>query len=653
MTRQRILPLIGLLFLLTIAILCTSSLASSDTPATQMTEVTPEISQAGVPSSIPLNKLFKKISFFLVYPEEAKRNNWGGIVKITFTIKKDGRIESARISQSCGYPLLDNAALWAIQNASLYPFPINKDTELTLPISFGEDSTVAQATKPTKYADSSSHNLNPIHVQEIDIIENTAPLSITRTKPSPPTRPKKTTKAKTLATETKISPLEDINLEKLVSGSFTPELKNLVAISMENNQPLQIAREEMALARIKIKEAKRNMYSSAKIEVYAVEGADSRKVDYEEQELKLNVTHPLYYANRFRNAKSQSEVNLEITRKNYDQQMLETIHNTEAAYYNLIALKMNMEKQDELIKEAGKILDVIGRQHEENVIIPLDFRSAQSFYQQLRLLKDSIEHELQMGNLTLKQTVNSDTLPPIKTQHLSVKEFNISLKDCTETALRYRPEITLAHLNVEFAEYGKKIEESKNKLSVDLTTSYGLYRGHFLTESYTESSNWYLGLKATKPFGASTLTTTLATEESEPRYGETSPSETRTLMGEFGILDNIKKDADIKQSEIEFLKSTTQLSETEKSVVFEVQDAFLNYKKSLLELKSSLSMRNFKEEKLLITKIRSSAGEDTFSNVMQTIVDLSGAENTYLRSLGNYYISLTRLRKATGYGLKI
>ena len=47
----------------------------------------------------------------IVYPREARRRNWQGLVSIEAEIRPDGRVDRARIVQSSGHRVLDRAAL--------------------------------------------------------------------------------------------------------------------------------------------------------------------------------------------------------------------------------------------------------------------------------------------------------------------------------------------------------------------------------------------------------------------------------------------------------------------------------------------------------------------------------------------------------------
>jgi TonB family protein len=74
--------------------------------------------------------LRKAFELVWVYPLEAKRRGWQGVVAAEFTIKKDGSLKSVKVLESSGHPVLDEAVVQALRLASPFaPLPegIGKD----------------------------------------------------------------------------------------------------------------------------------------------------------------------------------------------------------------------------------------------------------------------------------------------------------------------------------------------------------------------------------------------------------------------------------------------------------------------------------------------------------------------------------------------
>lgn len=573
----------------------------------------------------------QKIDSCFIYPPEAKAKSWEGIVKVRFTLAQDGRIKEIDIAESSGYPLLDAAAILAIKDASPYPFPqdylTEEELEITLPVIYQQSKP--QAPSPAQETPPPVPML-PLH-----------PLPLSSGQES--LAPTEEVKSQAPPVESEEKPLTIAQQEL---GYFT-------GLALKNNQPTKVAQEEVELAQLKVTEAQRNFFPNIKISGYNTEG-EVFKVDYEEREAKVQLDQPLFYGGRLKDTLNQAKVNLEITRKNYDRLKLDVVHKTETSYYNLVAAKMHLKLKGALQEETKEMLEKIEKLAQAGMATPLEVNSARAWSEQIKFQIDSINQELFMAELTFKQVLNIKEAPKIEAELLEAKRLSLDLGNCLEIALQNRPEVYLSELLVKFNDYGQKVEASKERaFTVDLTSSYGHYQGAYKTEKMRESDNWYAGVKISKPWGGNTLNTSYTTEETQPRFGQTSPTASSTISAEFNLLDNLKRLSEKKKADIDLYRSLSDFNESAKTVAFEVQDAFLNYQKAVLQLNTAEAEMRFRRNEAEVTKVRAMVGETSLSSAMESLYNLSEAQTKFIQALANYQISLANLKKACGYGIKI
>ncbi len=597
-----------------------------------------------------LGLLQDKINAYFIYPTEAKAKRWEGIVKVKFTINRDGRIKNIDIAESSGYPLLDAAAILAVRDASPYPFPEDgeeKEREIILPINFAEAgmfSSLSTEEKPAAIPPAASPKEAVTKKEE----PAAAQPVITKEVPTP-----KLAEMKTPIYNGPELTKEDPVVVKAKSQTSPEELSYFMDLALRNNQPTKVALEEVEFAQLKVTEAQRNLFPALKLQAYNTDG-EVFKVAYTEREAKVQVDQPIFYGGRLKDTLRQAKVNLEITQKNYDRLKLDVIQKAETAYYNVVAARMNLKEKEALAEEAQDMLTKIEKLLAVGMLIPVEASSAQSWFEQLKFQIDSIKQDLFMAELTLKQVLSVKETPKIEAQLIDAKRLNLNLEHCLELAYQYRPEITLSELLVKFNDYGQRVEKEKNNgLTVDLSASYGSYQGAFTTEPMRSSDNWYAGVKVSKPWGANTLNSSYAEDHSRPRIGQTSPTESKTLSGEFNLLDNIRRMADKKRSDIDLHRSMSDFDETLKTITFEVQDAFLNYQKAVLQLNTSEKELSFRRSQTEVIKVRALAGETNLSSAMEALYSLAETQTRYIQALANYQISLANLKKATGYGLRL
>ena len=69
-----------------------------------------------------LTSIWKRINRSKYYPPVAKRRGVEGAPRVTFAIDRDGQVRWARLIDSCGKTVLDDAAVKTVRQAAPYPY---------------------------------------------------------------------------------------------------------------------------------------------------------------------------------------------------------------------------------------------------------------------------------------------------------------------------------------------------------------------------------------------------------------------------------------------------------------------------------------------------------------------------------------------------
>jgi len=80
------------------------------------------------------------------YPEEARRNGQEGVVMLTVQVDSRGRASDVMVKSASGYPLLDQAALKAVQRWKFKPAKIGSvvvESQVEIPVRFTLDKSTA------------------------------------------------------------------------------------------------------------------------------------------------------------------------------------------------------------------------------------------------------------------------------------------------------------------------------------------------------------------------------------------------------------------------------------------------------------------------------------------------------------------------------
>ncbi|MDR2401268.1 MAG: TonB family protein [Deferribacteraceae bacterium] len=81
------------------------------------------------------NYIQRRVAKYTIYPPKAKRSGIKGKLTVAFTINTDGTVSNITITESSGYPVLDDAGTAAVKNAAPFPIPPSS-ARIAIPISF-------------------------------------------------------------------------------------------------------------------------------------------------------------------------------------------------------------------------------------------------------------------------------------------------------------------------------------------------------------------------------------------------------------------------------------------------------------------------------------------------------------------------------------
>jgi len=438
-------------------------------------------------------------------------------------------------------------------------------------------------------------------------------------------------------------------------------VEDAIDIASEGHMAREIAEEEMELSRLKIREARRALYPVASLNYLETTGKTTAATqDFTDKEYKIKFEYPLYYGWRLKYAVDQAVSNMKAQKHNYNKVLQDLRFDVEMAFYSYLSGKVNVRLQKSLLIEAKEIFDMSKKIFDLDLITKLEFLQVDSQMRQIVYQLTSSENDLAMAKLQLQQAMNvedSEDLEELVDMDIDMmmglepRDIDVSLDQCMDLAFRYRPDLRSKGYMLEFNEYEQKIAKSKDQLKVDLTGSYGHSGGAFETETLDLGTDWYLGIKVSKPLGGNTISYTRTQEETSEKHGQSTRTESVSDAVEFGILDNMQSFSDKKQAHIALKKAKDELEKMKDSVLKEVNEAYLNYKKGLIQVRTNFNKIRYKEQELELTKVRSDLNEIQLSGLLQAHMSLTDEKLFYIEALVSLYQSLARLNKATGYAL--
>jgi outer membrane protein TolC len=449
------------------------------------------------------------------------------------------------------------------------------------------------------------------------------------------------------------SPISSRQEEKMIG-----DLEHCLRIAIDNSKTVKIAEEEVKFAKLKVREAARALFPSViakmdrtdgNIKSLPPPGEEGVDAGFRETEFGLQMGQSLYQGGKLKSTLGQANSRLEIARKKYEKTKQDLIFDVKKAYYNLVSCRANLNEREKLQSEAESILEEVKKKHQLNLVTKEELLNVQSQYNQVRYEKISEEKDFSLALLTLQQLLNLEKPVSVEVDtRLDFQELAISLDHCLELAREHNTDLAISKLSVRFAELGKEIVRSDQRFKIDLSGFYGRGGGAYKTEKLKTSDSWYAGIKISKGLGGSTLSSAYTSDQTNPKLGQSSRTESNTGSVSLSFFDNLKNISEQREADIEYEKAVNEAKEAEKRMESDVREAYFNYQKSLIQLEAISKEIEFRKEQEKIAREKGKLNLAPNSEVLGAEINLTSARNSYNEALAYYHIAVASLNKAMG-----
>lgn len=433
------------------------------------------------------------------------------------------------------------------------------------------------------------------------------------------------------------------------SGPKLWDLDQSLQFGMGRQRAVRVAREEIELAQMKVREARRALYPAATLKFSWTEGIASQ-VNFTEYTSGLQLEQPLYYSGRLMEAYRQSLVNLHVAEKRQGKVKADYSLEMAQEYYQFIAAKLSRAAQEGLLAECDKFQEQAKVRFEKKLLTRLEVLNMESQANQAKFQRTNAENDLALARLKYIQKlglepsaqvdVAGDFAPP--------SEKVIDLEEALKLAARYKPDILVDSLLVTFHEYEERIAKAKLKWKVDLSGFIGASAAAFETEPLDSGEDYFVGLKATHAWGPHSTTASVTKTKTSPRLGQTTRTDSTVYSAEMGILDQLQGLSEIQQAQVNLEKARRDLEDAKKATFQEIQEAYISYQKARLQLQYAGQKIAFRQEQVKILQAQANLNEVLPSQVLEAIVKLTEERVGQAQALGNYYVALAKLNKAVG-----
>ncbi len=433
------------------------------------------------------------------------------------------------------------------------------------------------------------------------------------------------------------------------AGSPLWSLESVLEFGLSRHRPIQVAREEVQLAEMKLREARRAFYPGVTLKYSWTQGIASN-VGFTEVTEGVQVEQPLYYSHRLQDAYRQAVVNLQVSEKRQSKVRADFSLEIAQAYYQLVGAQAGLETQRGFLEETQKFFDQVKARFEKGFLTRMEVLNVESQVNQARFQRATAENDLQLARLKFLQRVKLEptAVADVPAQFPPIVKNEVDLEEAFQLANQYRPEVQLNTLLVEFNELEIRVAKKKSGLKVDLSGFYGSSGSAFETERLSLGNDYFIGVKATQALGPHGLSMSATDTHTSPRLGQTTRTDSKVYSAELAIANQLQGMSEVQQARVGLEKAKNDLEDAKALIYQEVQEAYISYNKARLQLEYAKQKVEFREEQLKILKAQSSLNEILPSQVLEAMMRLNDDRASQIQAQTNYYVALVKLNKAVG-----
>jgi HAE1 family hydrophobic/amphiphilic exporter-1 len=364
--------------------------------------------------------------------------------------------------------------------------------------------------------------------------------------------------------------------------------------------------------------------------------------------LSFTYTQPLLRGLHF----DTNRYNIEIAKKNltisdteFRRITTEIIAQVEQSYWDLVFALRDQQVQLEAVKEARSQLESIGRQVKQGTLAPIEITAAQvqvtTFEQNVYIAQEAVTRaENTLKTLMLPDRTAdmwSRPLTPVTPVDLEIPRD--TLQDSLEEAMKNRPELTTAQINIEKNEIATRYFRDLTKPQVNL---YGTYTGAGLAGSNT-------GIGSTPP--PENLIGGLGKSLSN-LFGQDYPSYRMGVTISLPLHNGVAR-ANLGASLAEGNQALVQQKKTEQGVEAEVRNALQALRSADARLNAASAARDAAEKLYQSEERQFRAGTSTVFLVQQRQNELVAARGNELQAQTALNKAISEYRRSIGTTLTV
>lgn len=387
-------------------------------------------------------------------------------------------------------------------------------------------------------------------------------------------------------------------------------LDDSIALALKNNYDIKIANSGREKYYWAVKQAEANKKFSLNYT-----HTDEPKSDSNYYNNQLSLSLPVYSGGKLESQIDQAKLNLKVADLDVDATKQQLKLSAITDYFAVLEYRNELQVSQDTVNNYTDHLNMVEAKYNIGTVAKTDVLSSQVDLAKAQdsLIKAQNNYNNAVASLNNVMRLPHETELKLK-DDFKYEKYNLTLEDCLQYAVAYRPELAQYEAKIASAEDDIKIAKGDYRPQVNLSVGQGWNNDHF---PGTDNSNWQL-----------TLTTSL------------------------NLFDSGLTDSKVKQAQHGLDTVREQAGKERDTILLNVRQYYLSMHEAEKRIDTNKVSVNQAAESLMIQKARYEAGVGTNLDVTDAVLALDSAKKDYIQALYDYNTNRANLEQAMGLPVK-
>ena len=410
-----------------------------------------------------------------------------------------------------------------------------------------------------------------------------------------------------------------------ISGELT--LDQCINIALEQSSNIKQAEFRLRSIGLDLDDARANFLPSVDIGgqyEYSRAGIEAPGRDPGQYSLQVSANYTIWDHNRRRTQLAQTKASVKATRADYDKSVQDLIYNITQAYYSILQAEKLVGVDEKLLEISKTSLEKVKAFQEQGKAIPADLSSARVQQASAELTLINAQNNLDLARSDLASMMGLDPGTPIIVlddpdykmyTEATLVTGEISLENSIAAAIESRPELRRLKSSLDSQELSLKQAQLNRWPMLASEAGYNISLDDYIRDggSLKKYRNWSV-------------------------LGRIS----------FPIFDGGTSKRNAEKAEIALEQMKESISEQERSIILDVQQAYLNFGRAKKNLDIARAQVKDSEDSLNVIQGRYELNMAIFLEVLSAQAQYAQSLTNQVRAFYDYKIADKSLLRAMG-----